>query len=103
MTSKELTQAGFTVIANHGARWVEVIDPTGEHGAVWKQSASAWHYFAKACHATANSCNAATCHLGALGEAIGTDSQLRTYRRGVASPPKALRSFLGVRSAMSQV
>jgi hypothetical protein len=105
-TAKLLTDAGFKIGRKYdGGQWFEVTTPRGEFGAVLCQSFAAWHYFAEKVAATASDSNVALCHLGGLGDAIGTDAQMRTYKRLLteSNVPKELRRFDGVYAAMQQV
>lgn len=105
-TQKRLEAAGFTVSKVYpGAKWFEVTDPTGEAGAVLCQSFAAWHYFSRDVAATASSSDPKRCHLDGLGDAIGTDAQMATYK-GLLHPnrvPRPLQRFEGVYAAMGQV
>jgi cytochrome P450 len=106
-----LQAAGFKVLAlyrphPYGAyRWFAVVAPDGERGAVFCQHAGCWHFFSKHHSSTASSSSAARCHEGGLGDAIGSDGELRTYRRNLqpGNIPKRLRAYHGVYAAMCQV
>jgi hypothetical protein len=105
-TEKKLTDAGFKIIKKFpGGRWFQVIAPDGESGAVLCQSFAAWHFFSEDHAATASSCSVERCHLDGLGDAIGTDSQMSTYRRLLqeVNVPKPLIKFDGVYVAIGQV
>lgn len=105
-TEKLLTEAGFKIGRKYdGGRWFEVTTPDGELGAVLCQSFAAWHYFSENHAATASSSNPARCHLDGLGDAIATDSQMRTYERLLREEnvPSSLYRFAGVFAAMGQI
>jgi hypothetical protein len=104
-TDRMIQAAGFGIVEVHRpGRWYEVTAPDGEHGAILKQSEACWHFFARDVAATASHSDVARCHLGGLGDAIGTDGQLKTYRQLLSEPnvPAALRSYRGVHAAMTQ-
>lgn len=101
-----LIDAGFIVTRTYKSGvWFEVIDPDGKEAAVLCQSESCWHWFSKAHRATASGSSAATCHKGGLGDAIDTDSRMRTYKRLLDQDnvPRPLVNFEGVYAAMCQV
>ncbi len=98
-----LEEAGFTVHrAFPGGRWFEVTDPDGCVAFVLKQSEGAWHWFDAVGSATASNSSAAGCHRGGLGDALATDSQLRTYRNLLnGALPEAVRKCDSVYRAAS--
>ena len=106
-----LAAAGFKVLAlyrprHFGAyRWFAVVAPDGEHGAVFCQHKGCWHFFSRHSGGTASSSQVEHCHQGGLGDAIGSDSELRTYRRNLqpGNVPRRLRRYEGVYQAMCQV
>jgi hypothetical protein len=99
----QLSAAGFTTVTHVAPNWVTAVDPDGWPCAAYRQSAGRWHWFARDHEATASGGSAETCHRGGLGDAIDTDSAMRTYRRAVGAAPRVLWRYAGVRAAMSQV
>lgn len=106
-----LAAAGFRVLSLYRPhafgqhRWFAVVAPDGELGAVFCQSRACWHYFSKLHAATASSCVVERCHREGLGSAIGTESEMRTYRRNLhpSNVPRDLRQYAGIVAAMGQV
>lgn len=100
----QLTDACFVVFRKFsGAKWFDVVAPDGEEGAVLVQSEGAWHFFSKSHESTASGSCAENCHRGGLGDALGTDSQLRTYKHLVLDTvPKPLEQYAGILAAQSQ-
>lgn len=99
---RELEAAGFQVI-NKIDRWYEVITPHGEPAVAYKQNAHAYHVFGLT-EWTASGCTAATSHTGGLGDALGTDGEVRSYERIVLrAPSKLLRKYDGLYRASSGV
>lgn len=87
---QELTAAGFKVHKGYRGRFYLVTAPDGESAVVLRQARNCWHYFANASEATASGSTAAECMRGGLGDVIGTDGEMRTYRRLMFSAPGAL-------------
>lgn len=100
MFHRELESAGFQVVSKTG-RWYEVVTPIGEQAVAYKQNAHAYHTFGLA-EWTASGCNASTSHLGGLGDALGTDGEVRSYERIVLrAPSKLRRKYAGLCRASS--
>ncbi len=89
--------------AAKSGRWFEVQTPSSDHGLLLRQGPHCYHVFGSSCW-TASGSNLTTAHRGGLGDAIGTDSQMRTYKRLVESAPrKWADDFEGLSAAKSQV
>jgi hypothetical protein len=68
-----------------------------------RQGPHCYHVFGKACW-TASGSSLLTAYRGGLGDAIGTDSQMRTYCRLVSRAPETwAMEFEGLSAAKSQV
>ncbi len=105
-TQRIIEFAGFRVHKAYlGARWFEVTSPDGDRGYVLCQSYAAWHFFYRDILGTASNSSVHRCHRGGLGDAIGTDSQMKTYKRllSIDNVPPEIRSVDSVYAAMSQV
>jgi hypothetical protein len=113
-TGKALVAAGYTVVKevktrphklarSRAGRWYEVITPGGMSAVFMRQSDSAYHVFGSASW-TASASSIERAHEGGLGDAIGTDAELKTYGRLVMSAPERLsREYDGLYAAQSQV
>ena len=98
LTGKRLEKAGFTVLKeiaiekflfpSRRGKWYEVLSPSGEKGIVLK--AAGYHFFYSDFVGTASHSDLSQCHLGSLGDAIDTDSQLRAYSKAVLNAPQSL-------------
>lgn len=108
---RELVAAGYTLerevqtrrdLKKLPVRWYEVRTPNGEEVLILKQSPNAWHAFFTF-EGTASGFSAASATRGGLGDAIGSDSQLRSYCRIVLRAPESLiRKYRGLSAAQSQ-
>ncbi len=122
-TEKQLLAAGYQIVRVvstrerlggdwingylHGpaktGKWFEVKLPSGETALLLKQSPACWHVFGESCW-TASGSDLATAHRGGLGDAISTDSQMKTYARLVKRAPESLASkYDGLNAAKQQV
>jgi hypothetical protein len=106
---QRLIDAGFQVThevnqwGSGRGKWFEVVTPDGTEALVAVQNPSCWHCFYRF-EGTASSTDPARCHEGGLGDAIGTDAQMRGYRRLVLnSPERLMREYDGLYRASSQV
>ncbi len=86
---QRLEAAGFTVGKIHRGRWFEVTK-NGEAAVIVRQHENCWHWFAMANESTASGSSPERCDTGLLGDVIGTDAELRTYRRLVLDAPTIL-------------
>ncbi len=92
---KRLEAAGFTVLREVSlkwsgrGKWFEVTTPDGLPAIVGVQNPSCWHCFGES-EWTASSSGPEHCHDGGLGDAIGTDSQMKGYKRLVLRAPQTL-------------
>ena len=83
---KQLTEAYFRVVkeiytAQTKGQWYEVVNPEGDEGVVLRQANDIWHFFFKDFEGTASGSCPERCYLDGLGDAIGTDAQLETYKK----------------------
>ena len=106
---KRLVKAGFRIVKEVNlkfkgtGRWYEVITPDNQSALLLKQSESCWHVFGAAMW-TASGSSIEQSYRGGLGDAIGTDSQMKTYKRLVLSAPQRLsREYDGLYAAQGQV
>lgn len=102
---KMLTEAGFKVIKVYpGARWFEVVSPDRGRGIVLRQNFDCWHFFYVDFVSTGSGSTAKGCPYGGLGDAIGSETQMRTYKRLLDEPnvPEPLRKHPSVYVAMQQ-
>ena len=85
-------------------KWFEAMLPgSDEKVLVLRQSANCWHTFG-AGGWTASSASVERCHEGGLGDAIGTDGELKAYSRLVNRAPSVwCDRFEGLWAAKSQV
>lgn len=101
---EQLEQGGFQIVRHVHRMWFEVIDPHGCEAVVVKQNDHAYHWFDKKHRATASNSSAARCHLGGLGDAIGTDGEMWGYKNLVKNAPEELsRNYEGLYVAIQQV
>lgn len=108
---RELVAAGYTLerevqtrrdLKKLPIKWYEVREPDGSEVLILKQSSNAWHAFFTF-EGTASGSSAATATRGGLGDAIGSDSQLRSYCKIVLMAPESLvRKYRGLSAAQSQ-
>ncbi len=105
LAQKRLEAAGFKVLGGYGGGWFRVTTPDNRVGVVLCQSAVAWHFFNTDFVETASGSSPDRCHVGGLGNALNTDSQVRTYKRLLHpdNVPRDLHSHKSVYAAMSQV
>lgn len=102
VSGRSLLGLGFTVLATHG-NWFEVIDPSGDPGALLRQSVNRWHWFSKYDRATGSGRDPVRALRGGLGDAIDTDSQMRSYCRMVETAPRSInQDYAGVFAALCQ-
>jgi hypothetical protein len=111
---KKLVKAGYQIIREVGTRpfsfgsfvkgrWYEVVTPDGMAALFLKQGNSCFHTFGVS-EWTASGSNVESAYNGGLGDAIGTDAQMRTYVKMVKSAPDRLtKEYAGLYAAQSQV
>ena len=99
----KLETAGWVVAKTYkGMRWFRATSPRGELGVVLRQSEGCWHFFDDAGW-TASGTSPHNCHKGGLGDAVGSDSQLKTYCRLVLGAPRFLtEQCKGLQAAQGQ-
>jgi len=110
----ELETAGFGSVKALGTKpqfgpavygkWFEAMLPgSNEVVLVLRQSGNCWHTFGGAAW-TASSTSVERCQEGGLGDAIGTDGELKVYARLVNRAPSSwCDRFEGLWAAKSQV
>lgn len=105
-TRNSLWAAGFqtrNLVKANGYAWFEVIKGE-ECGLVVRQNAHAYHWFAQNIAATGSGTSVSCCDRGGLGEAIGTDAEIRTYKKLIRQSPMRLQqSYAGLYEAVCQV
>ena len=101
---KELIESGFTVVNQVEKMWFEAIDPMGYNCLVVKQNAHAYHWFDKNTGSTASGSSAKSCYMNCIGDAIGSDSELKTYYKLILSASeKLMNKYEGLMQAAMQV
>lgn len=107
---KELEAAGFTVVKairlkfRRPGKWFEVITPDNDKGCVLRIGSRCWHFFYKDIGATSSGSSVESCPNGMLGDAVGTDAELETYKKNVISSPVRLKEeYEGLYAAVGQV
>lgn len=96
----DIVSAGYTirnVIRQNGYMWIECTDNRGEDAVIVRQNAHAYHWFSKLHAVTGSGCSVLTCDSGGLGDAIGTDSEMKTYKKLInGAPTKLQRNYKGL-------
>ncbi len=83
-------------------RWFETVDAAGDEVLLLRQGPNRWHAFFTFA-GTASGDSPATATRGGLGDAIDSDSQLRSYCRMVLSAPRRLsQKYEGLYAAQGQ-
>lgn len=100
----QLINAGYTIHSRlRGGRWFEVTTPGGQAAVVGVQNPKAWHVFGKSRWTTSGS-SAERAERGGLGDVIGTDAEMRGYKRFVLGAPRNLAgNYDGLYEAQGQV
>lgn len=87
---RQLLAAGFKVHKGYRRKFYVVTAPNGDDGVVLRQSPNKWHFFWRSVEASASGHSPETCMKGGLGDVIGTDGELRSYKRMMIAAPDAL-------------
>ena len=103
---REAEAAGFTLkgVAPNDRRWIHVLAPSGEEGVLFRVSANKWHWFSWHYEATGSGHSPLRALDGGLGDVIGTDGEMRSYRvQMLAAPNCYLTKCAGLYRASCQV
>lgn len=87
--AREARDAGFTVkgIARNDRRWIHVFAPQGDEGVLFRVGANKWHWFSWKHEWTGSGHDPLNAMSGCLGDVIGTDGELRAYRKQMQAVP----------------
>lgn len=84
-------------VFGHIRQFYRVETPQGERGILVRQGPNCWHFFWSAFEGSSSGMSIDEALKGGLGDAIGTDSQLRGYRSlMIQAPEKYLRQCSGL-------
>lgn len=102
---KALELAGWVVLGVTEGRWYEVERP-GKfrfwRGVILRQGPGCWHWFSRDEEATTSGTGPDNVDRGGLGDAVDSDSAMKTYSRLVRSAPLLLQGkYTGLRRASS--
>lgn len=89
---RELEADGFTVLRTfRNPRWFKV-QKGDDIGYIARQGPRCWHYFWSNLEGTGSGETPSRAMFGGLGDVIGTDSEMRTYKRIVLNAPTLIRN-----------